>query len=138
MGERRSHRGTLDSSNDSRRRTTDPHASTGAYCGTFNVSPSFTADVWATWDVPLANMRVHLGFGSTYGGFTLPRHNSMLATVTNLTDATKAFAASEFCAQAFGEAFRDHYAASRFNEVAAFEVWKTQRITDFEWQRYFI
>jgi hypothetical protein len=51
--------------------------------------PPVTADVWATWDVPLANMRVHLGFGSTYGGFTLPRHNSMLATVTNLTDATK-------------------------------------------------
>ncbi|RYE71823.1 MAG: hypothetical protein EOP19_31335, partial [Hyphomicrobiales bacterium] len=56
----------------------------------------------------------------------------------NLTDAAQAFAASDFCARAFGTEFRDHYAASRLNEVAAFEHWKTQRITDFEWQRYFI
>ncbi|MFM2279998.1 MAG: hypothetical protein RLZZ444_2229 [Pseudomonadota bacterium] len=57
---------------------------------------------------------------------------------SNLTDATEAFASSKFCAEAFGREFRDHYAASRFNEVAAYEVWKTQRITDFEWQRYFL
>ncbi|MAM13901.1 MAG: glutamine synthetase [Rhizobiaceae bacterium] len=57
---------------------------------------------------------------------------------TNLVDAAEAFASSEFCAQAFGTQFRDHYAASRFNEVQAFESWKAQRITDFEWQRYFI
>lgn len=57
---------------------------------------------------------------------------------SNLSDAANAFAASDFCAQAFGAEFRNHYATSRLNEVAAFEHWKTQRITDFEWQRYFI
>lgn len=56
----------------------------------------------------------------------------------NLADAAEAFAVSEFCAEAFGTEFRDHYATSRLNEVAAFEQWKTERITDFEWQRYFI
>lgn len=57
---------------------------------------------------------------------------------SSLADAAHAFAASEFCAEAFGTEFRDHYATSRLNEVAAFEAWKAQRITDFEWQRYFI
>ena len=57
---------------------------------------------------------------------------------SNLTDATDTFAASNFCAEAFGQAFRDHYAASRRNEVEAFETWKTQHITEFEWQRYFL
>jgi glutamine synthetase len=57
---------------------------------------------------------------------------------SDLADAARAFAESEFCAEAFGKEFRDHYAASRLNEVEAFETWKTQRITDFEWQRYFL
>ncbi len=57
---------------------------------------------------------------------------------TTLAAATEDFAASDFCAEAFGETFRDHYAASRRNEVAAFETWQSQRITDFEWQRYFV
>lgn len=57
---------------------------------------------------------------------------------TSLSDATEEFAASDFCAEAFGEGFRDHYALSRRNEVAAFETWQSQRITDFEWQRYFV
>lgn len=57
---------------------------------------------------------------------------------SNLAEAAEAFAASDFCARAFGREFRDHYANSRRNEVAAFENWKRQRITDFEWQRYFL
>lgn len=57
---------------------------------------------------------------------------------SNLADATDAFATSDFCAEAFGPAFRDHYAASRRNEIEAFETWKAQRITEFEWQRYFL
>lgn len=61
-----------------------------------------------------------------------PRLQSTLAA------AVEDFAASEFCANAFGAAFRDHYAASRRNEVAAFEAWAAQHITDFEWQRYFV
>jgi glutamine synthetase len=48
------------------------------------------------------------------------------------------FAGSDFCAQAFGEAFRDNYAESRRAEQAAFEAWQASHITDFEWQRYFI
>ena len=57
---------------------------------------------------------------------------------STLDGAVEDFAASDFCAEAFGQAFRDHYAASRRNEVAAFETWQSQRITDFEWQRYFV
>ena len=57
---------------------------------------------------------------------------------SSLTAATDDFAASDFCAEAFGQAFRDHYVESRRNEVLAFETWQSQRITDFEWQRYFV
>jgi len=57
---------------------------------------------------------------------------------STLAAAVEDFAASDFCAGAFGEAFRDHYALSRRNEVAAFDTWQSQRITDFEWQRYFV
>ncbi|MEZ5783795.1 MAG: glutamine synthetase family protein [Rhizobiaceae bacterium] len=60
------------------------------------------------------------------------------ALQNNLAASVDDFAASEFCARAFGEAFRDHYAESRRNEVTAFETWQSQRITDFEWQRYFV
>jgi hypothetical protein len=49
-----------------------------------------------------------------------------------------AFAASDFCAEAFGEAFRDNYAESRRAEQAAFDAWQASHITDFEWQRYFV
>ena len=52
--------------------------------------------------------------------------------------AAEAFGASDFCARAFGRLFRDHYASSRLNEVAAFAAWQCERITDFEWQRYFL
>jgi glutamine synthetase len=54
-----------------------------------------------------------------------------------LAAATEDFVASDFCADAFGKFFRDHYAASRRNELTAFETWQSQHITDFEWQRYF-
>lgn len=57
---------------------------------------------------------------------------------STLAASVEDFAASGFCAEAFGEAFRDHYADSRRNEVVAFETWQSQRITDFEWQRYFV
>lgn len=57
---------------------------------------------------------------------------------STLSDAVEDFAASEFCAEAFGTEFQAHYAASRRNEVAAFEAWQAARITDFEWQRYFL
>lgn len=55
-----------------------------------------------------------------------------------LNASIEAFANSDFCAEAFGEAFRDNYAESRRAEQAAFEVWQASHITDFEWQRYFI
>ncbi|WP_442578934.1 glutamine synthetase family protein [Mesorhizobium sp. ASY16-5R] len=62
---------------------------------------------------------------------TVPLQSSLAASVED-------FAASEFCAEVFGETFVSHYAASRRNEVAAFDTWASQRITDFEWQRYFV
>ena len=55
-----------------------------------------------------------------------------------LNASIEAFANSDFCAEAFGEAFRDNYAESRRAEQAAFEAWQASHITDFEWQRYFI
>lgn len=55
-----------------------------------------------------------------------------------LNASIEAFATSDFCAEAFGEAFRDNYAESRRAEQAAFEAWQASHITDFEWQRYFI
>lgn len=55
-----------------------------------------------------------------------------------LSAAADDFAASEFCDAAFGAAFVAHYAESRRNEIAAFEAWQAARITDFEWQRYFV
>lgn len=55
-----------------------------------------------------------------------------------LNASIDAFANSDFCAEAFGEAFRDNYAQSRRAEQAAFEAWQASHITDFEWQRYFI
>ncbi|WP_224544815.1 glutamine synthetase family protein [Mesorhizobium sp. CA16] len=55
-----------------------------------------------------------------------------------LNASIEAFAASDFCAEAFGEAFRDNYAESRRAEQAAFDVWQASHITDFEWQRYFV
>lgn len=61
-----------------------------------------------------------------------------VALQDTLAAAVEGFAASEFCARAFGEAFQAHYAASRRNEIAAFDLWQSQRITDFEWQRYFV
>lgn len=59
------------------------------------------------------------------------------ALPNTLAASTEAFEASEFCAEAFGSAFCTHYALSRRNEIAAFERWMSERITDFEWQRYF-
>ncbi|PZV38946.1 hypothetical protein B5V02_02580 [Mesorhizobium kowhaii] len=47
-------------------------------------------------------------------------------------------AVSDFCAEAFGVAFRDNYAESRRAEQAAFDAWQASHITDFEWQRYFV
>jgi glutamine synthetase len=55
-----------------------------------------------------------------------------------LSASIDAFARSEFCADALGEAFRDNYADSRRAEQAAFEAWQAAHITDFEWQRYFV
>lgn len=57
---------------------------------------------------------------------------------SSLAEAVEDFAASSFCRSAFGGAFVDHYADSRRNEIAAFATWASQRITDFEWQRYFV
>jgi glutamine synthetase len=59
------------------------------------------------------------------------------ALPNTLAASTEAFEASKFCAEAFGSAFCTHYALSRRNEIAAFERWMSERITDFEWQRYF-
>lgn len=55
----------------------------------------------------------------------------------NLSGSLAAFEASEFCRDSFGAVFHGHYAASRRNEIDAFETWQSQRITEFEWQRYF-
>lgn len=56
----------------------------------------------------------------------------------NLADAVEEFTASAFCRATFGDAFCDHYALSRRNEIVAFEAWKASHITDFEWRRYFL
>ena len=56
----------------------------------------------------------------------------------SLEASIEAFASSEFCAEAFGKEFRDHFAASRQAELHAFKNWFDSQITDFEWQRYFI
>ncbi|MBN8629671.1 MAG: glutamine synthetase [Rhodobacterales bacterium] len=56
----------------------------------------------------------------------------------NLPDAVADFAASDFCKATFSPEFCHHYLLGRQNEISAFETWKASRITDFEWQRYFL
>lgn len=68
----------------------------------------------------------------------MPDAAGLQALPATLGASVDAFAVSDFAAEAFGETFRDHYAASRRNEIAAFDTWLSQRITDFEWQRYFV
>ena len=60
-----------------------------------------------------------------------------LALPADLAGSLAAFEASAFCRDSFGAAFHSHYAASRRNELEAFATWQSQRITEFEWQRYF-
>ncbi|WP_158970670.1 glutamine synthetase family protein [Chachezhania sediminis] len=56
----------------------------------------------------------------------------------SLRAAAEDFGASAFCKEVFGEVFVTHYTESLLNEVRAFEAWQAARITDFEWQRYFV
>lgn len=69
--------------------------------------------------------------GAATGPGAVPLQSTLAAAVED-------FAASDFCAEAFGTAFRSHYADSRRNEIAAFDTWAAQHITEFEWQRYFV
>lgn len=55
----------------------------------------------------------------------------------DLAGSLALFETSQFCRDSFGKEFHDHYASSRHNEIAAFETWQAERITEFEWQRYF-
>ena len=55
----------------------------------------------------------------------------------DLAASLAAFEGSAFCRDSFGAAFQSHFAASRRNEIDAFATWQAQRITEFEWQRYF-
>lgn len=55
-----------------------------------------------------------------------------------LRQSVEAFRASDFVRRVFGTAFQEHYIISRENELAAFETWQNQQITDFEFQRYFV
>jgi glutamine synthetase len=58
------------------------------------------------------------------------------ALPANLTDAVKAFQASEVMRKLLGERFVDCYAATRNAEVAAFAAWWASTITDWELSRY--
>lgn len=55
----------------------------------------------------------------------------------NLGDATEIFAQSAFCRDYFGEAFVDHYAASRRAELQHWNDWLDSQVTSFELARYF-
>ena len=51
--------------------------------------PPVSASVFATWDVPLANVRAQLGFDALYKPLTLAQRSELVATVTNINDATQ-------------------------------------------------
>lgn len=55
----------------------------------------------------------------------------------NLGAATELFAASAFCRDYFGDAFVDHYAASRRAELQYWNEWLASQVTTFELSRYF-
>lgn len=55
----------------------------------------------------------------------------------NLGDATDAFEGSAFCRDYFGDAFVEHYAASRRTELRHWNDWLASQVTSYELIRHF-
>lgn len=84
----------------------------------------------------------HLGLVNDMVPRAAARGNALADTdaprlANNLGEATEIFARSAFCREYFGDAFVDHYAASRRAELGYWNEWLASQVTSFELSRYF-